>query len=492
MSMKSLVNMSIKNKLTLMIIVSTLLGVMLISSIFVYQRYVSFKTQMSNEFTAIAKIISDRSNAAVLFEDQLALAETLASLSLHEQVTLACIYNRDQILLANFTRDAMQFVCPTHPAEHGQSFSRAYFHVSEPIMVADEAQGQVYIRASTRQLDQEIHASLLSAATLSSLAVLGALVFARYVQRFISDPLIELQRIARKVTIEHDFSPRAQKKHDDEIGELVEAFNTMLETIAEQNVVIAEHTENLEKKVEERTAELEMANHELEAFSYSVSHDLKAPLRKIDGFSRALEEDYAQHLDEDGLNYLARLRSNSQKMSQLITSLLQLSRVTRKEIDKQRFSLSEAAHQILESLKESEPQREVTVKVSPGLIAEGDPKLVEILLDNLIGNAWKYSRNQASTYIEVGMIAGKHPPVYYVRDNGCGFDMSYADRLFKPFTRLHSTEQFEGTGIGLATTGRIVARHRGRIWAESQPEQGSTFFFTLEAETNASGVTLST
>ncbi len=487
--MLHIVNMSIKNKLTLVIMTSTLLGVVLISSIFVYQRYVSFKTQMSSEFTTIAKIISDRSNAAVIFEDQNSLSETLASLSLHDQVKLACIYNLDNMLLANYTRDSRKYVCPTQPGKNGQAFSRSHFHVGEPILVGGETHGKVYIRACTKQLDKEIRASIISSATLSTIVILGALLFARYVQRFISDPLIELQGIARKVTIEHDFSPRADKKHDDEIGELVDAFNTMLETIAQQNIVIAEHTENLEKKVEARTAELEMANRELEAFSYSVSHDLKAPLRKIDGFSRALEEDYAHRLDEDAQQYLARLRSNSQKMSQLITSLLHLSRVTRKEIDKKPFNLSELAENIMHSLAESEPQRATRFSVQPDLHAEGDHKLVEILLDNLIGNAWKYSRDQAETIIEVGCIKGGANPVYYVHDNGCGFDMEYVDRLFKPFSRLHSSDQFEGTGIGLATAGRIVNRHQGKIWAESEPGKGTTFYFTLSEEKNAEIVT---
>lgn len=477
--MRNVVNMSIKSKLTLVIMISTLLGVMLISSIFVYQRYASFKTQMSSEFTAIAKIISDRSNAALLFEDQPALAETLASLALHEQVRLACIYNNEDTLLANYARDAKNHTCPAEPKSFGRLLTDKHFYVNEPITVGNEQYGQVYIRASTSRLEKEIRASLISAATLSSIAILGALLFARYVQRFISDPLIELQRIARKVTIEHDFTPRAQKKHEDEIGELVEAFNTMLETIAQQNLVIIEHTENLEKKVEARTAELEMANRELEAFSYSVSHDLKAPLRKIDGFSRALEEDYAHRLDEDALDYLSRLRSNSRKMSQLITSLMQLSRVTRMEIEPQTFNVSELAKQIATSLQESEPERTIHWQINPDMPAKGDPKLIEILLDNLIGNAWKYSRNQTSAHIEIGTIESPQGPTYYIRDNGCGFDMDYAERLFKPFSRLHSTDQFEGTGIGLATSKRIVERHHGRIWAESSEHGGSTFFFTL-------------
>ncbi len=477
--MRRLVDMPIKNKLSLVIMISTLLGVLLISSIFVYQRYASFKTQLSSEFTAIAKIISDRSNAAVLFEDQPALAETLASLALHDQVRLACIYNNDNALLANYARDAKKHSCPAEPETFGRLLTGSHFYVSEPITVGSEKYGQVYIRASTSRLQKEIRASLLSAAMLSSIAILGALLFARYVQRFISDPLIELQRIARKVTIEHDFTPRAHKKHEDEIGELVDAFNTMLETIAQQNLVIVEHTENLEKKVEARTAELEMANRELEAFSYSVSHDLKAPLRKIDGFSRALEEDYAHRLDEDALNYLSRLRSNSQKMSQLITSLMQLSRVTRMDVEPQDFDLSALAEHIVASLQESEPERAASITVHSEMHAKGDPKLIEILLDNLIGNAWKYSRNQTHTYIEVGQIESDQGTTFFVRDNGCGFDMEYAERLFKPFSRLHSTEQFEGTGIGLATTKRIIERHHGSIRAESQVEGGSTFYFSL-------------
>ncbi len=477
--MKSFNSLPIRNKLTLLIMTSTLLGVLLISSIFVFQRYQSFKQQMTNEFTAIAKIISDRSNAAVLFEDAITLSETLASLSLHEQVSLACIYNNYNALLASYTRNSNAYNCPAQPRIDSHQFSRNYFHVSEPILSNFESSGLVYIQASTQQLDEEIKASLGSALTFSSLVIFGALLFARYVQRFISDPLIELQTIARKVTVERDFTPRAIRTNDDEIGELVDAFNTMLKTISNQNEVIAEHTDNLERKVEERTSELAIANRELEAFSYSVSHDLKAPLRKIDGFSRALEEDYAENLDELGLSYLSRLRANSQKMSQLITSLLQLSRVTRKELETEPFDLSELALNCLSVLREQDPLRKVDIAIQPGIQANGDQKLVEILLDNLLANAWKYSKNKDLTKIEIGVIRTSETEAFFVKDNGCGFNMEYADQLFKPFSRLHSPDEFEGTGIGLATTFRIIERHRGSIWAESEPGQGSTFYFTL-------------
>lgn len=477
--MSSFGNLPIKHKLTTLIMASTLLAVLLLSILFVYQSYVSSKLQMSEEFTTISQIISDRSNAAVLFEDSATLNEILASLELHKFVELACIFNDTNELLASYTRIPNQFDCATDALRQQYGYVNNAFHSSALVLIDNEAKGRVYIRASTQRLDDDIAASITSALTLASIVILAALLFARYIQRFISDPLIQLQGIARKVTVDHDFSPRANKKNDDELGELVDAFNTMLETIAEQNQVIREHTDNLEKKVDERTAELALANRELETFSYSVSHDLKAPLNRIEGFSLALIEDYGDQLDKDAKSYIDRIRSNSREMRCLINSLLQLSKVARKEINKQDLNLSDLANHITNILLESDPDRKASISIRPGIHATGDQKLIEILLDNLIGNAWKYSRNNENTRIEIGVTHHPGSKTYFIRDNGSGFDMEYAGQLFKPFSRLHSPEQFEGTGIGLATVARIVERHHGKIWAESAPDQGAIFYFTL-------------
>jgi light-regulated signal transduction histidine kinase (bacteriophytochrome) len=253
----------------------------------------------------------------------------------------------------------------------------------------------------------------------------------------------------------------------------------MIKTIAKQNKIILAHTENLEQEVNERTKELALANKELEAFSYSVSHDLKAPLRTIEGFSLALEEDYGHQLDETALHYLSRVRAGSEKMSQLISNLLQLSRVTRLELNKQAIDLSSLADKILNDLQDDDSHRDVQIDIHKGLHATGDPVLIEILLDNLISNAWKYSQKVPTAIIEIGSHSHLGNIVFYIKDNGAGFNMKYASQLFKPFNRLHSAEEFDGTGIGLATVSRIIERHHGKIWVNSEQGKGTTFYFTL-------------
>jgi PAS domain S-box-containing protein len=238
--------------------------------------------------------------------------------------------------------------------------------------------------------------------------------------------------------------------------------------------------EGLEQRVAERTRQLQVVNLELESFAYSVSHDLRAPLRSIDGFSQVLLDDYTNKLDDEGKDYLQRVRSASQRMAALIDDLLNLSRVTRGEMRYETVDLSALAQTITMELQQSQPERDVEFTIAPGLVAKGDGQLLRVVLENLLYNAWKFARMRAPARIEFGYAETNGQPAYFVRDNGVGFDMAYADKLFGAFQRMHSVEEFEGTGIGLATVQRIINRHGGNIWAESAVGQGATFYFTLK------------
>ncbi len=238
------------------------------------------------------------------------------------------------------------------------------------------------------------------------------------------------------------------------------------------------YREHLEELVAERTTELARINRELEAFSYSVSHDLRAPLRSIDGFSFALLEDYTDVLDDEGKQHLQRVRAASQRMAELIDDLLQLSRVTRSDFEPRPVSLSELAAESVDRLQLNDPARDIEVEIEPSVRVNGDRRLLGVLLDNLIGNAWKYTGMTDHARIHFGVRDIDGERVYFVEDTGAGFDMRYADKLFGAFQRLHGSE-FEGTGIGLATAQRIVQRHGGRIWAEAEPDRGAIFMFTL-------------
>lgn len=271
-------------------------------------------------------------------------------------------------------------------------------------------------------------------------------------------------------------------------------------TITDQQIVEAEKSDPLLAEVltgllflhedlalrghqrDQAVAATEAANRELEAFSYSVAHDLRAPLRTIDGFSQALLEDHADKLDPQGQMYLRRVRASAQLMAQLIDDLLALSRVTRAELDRRPVDLSALARSIVARLAGDEPERKVEFHIAEGLQASGDARLLGVVLENLFGNAWKFTSRRPVARIEFGVRHQDGQPVYFVRDNGAGFDMTYADKLFGVFQRLHTAAQFEGTGIGLATVQRVVRRHGGRVWAEGALDRGATFYFMLPEE----------
>ncbi|PSB20466.1 histidine kinase [filamentous cyanobacterium CCP2] len=266
------------------------------------------------------------------------------------------------------------------------------------------------------------------------------------------------------------------------------------ELMAELRAEVAERqqaeqrAQELNQGLRQAIVELKAVNRELEAFSYSVSHDLRAPLRSIDGFSQALLEDCLDQLDTTGQDYLRRIRSASQRMGQLIDDLLTLSRVTRSDMRREAVDLSQLASRICTQLQHAQPDRQVEFVIQTGLVTQGDVRLLQVVLENLLNNAWKFTSRQMQGKIEFGAIQANAAapengiPIYFVRDDGVGFDMAYVDKLFKPFQRLHRMHEFPGNGIGLATVQRVVHRHGGRVWAEGTSEQGATFYFTLAEE----------
>jgi light-regulated signal transduction histidine kinase (bacteriophytochrome) len=290
---------------------------------------------------------------------------------------------------------------------------------------------------------------------------------------------LELDR--RRMEIE-ERSRRLEEVVDERTGELRRVNERLVREIADRKNAeqeVRDLNEHLEELVRQRTAQLETVNTELEAFAYSVSHDLRAPLRAVEGFSQALLEDYADVLDDQGRDYLGRVSTEARRMAALIHDLLVLSRVTRATMSWEHVDLGATALRVVDGLRAGGEERSVDVRVEDGLEARGDPRLLGQAMENLVGNAWKFTSRTEGARIEVGSETRGGEHVYFVRDNGAGFDMEYAGKLFTPFQRLHAMHEFSGTGVGLSIVQRIVRRHGGRVWAEGVEGEGATFFFTL-------------
>lgn len=257
-----------------------------------------------------------------------------------------------------------------------------------------------------------------------------------------------------------------------------------LTTKVDTDLELKIYKNHLEKLVEARTENIKEANTQLEAFNYSASHDLREPLRSIEGFSAILLEDYENILDENGKKYLHKINESVQQMRSLINNLFKLSQVTHNKLSCQKIDLGSIANNVLSRLHNKTPERELKIDISPCLQVFADSALLNIALENLIENAWKYSATQEKTFIKVDSYIDNGETVFFVKDNGVGFNMEIADELFTPFKRLHSNKEFSGTGVGLATVQRIILQHNGKIWAEAEPNNGATFYFTLSVPKN--------
>lgn len=301
-------------------------------------------------------------------------------------------------------------------------------------------------------------------------------------QSYIGTPLFNTNGEPLGLIVLIDSRPLRSPDHMKAIMEIIAVRTAAEIERSKADELLRQQHSRLEEMVERRTAELQAAMKELDAFSYSVSHDLRAPLRSIDGFSQALAEDYINILDDQGQNYLDRIRSNVQRMAILIDDLLKLSRITRKDISCKPVNLSQLVFESVNKQREQDSLREIQIEIAKNVFANGDPDLLAIAIDNLISNAWKYTGKTKNPVIEFGVEHNSKIPIYYIKDNGIGFNTQYAKKLFKAFERLHTPSEFEGTGIGLAIVDRIIRRHDGEIWADAQPNHGAVFYFSLPNE----------
>jgi signal transduction histidine kinase len=475
----------IKHKLTLLGVLASSSALLLACTAFFAYDLWTFRDAMVQRLSTQAKIVGYNSSAALLFKDPKTAAQILTALTAEPDIVLAAVYTREGAIFAGYDRNS-EIVTEAGSLPKllgmqtdGYRFGWDYLELFQTIVFEGKPIGTVAIRASLTIVKVRLLKYLGIATVVLLVSVLGSAFVSVKFQQRISKPILGLVEKTRSISQDRNDSVAENIKCRDEVGLLVETFNQMLARIQKQTTELQRAHDELEERVVDRTARLEAANKELEAFSYSVSHDLRAPLRGIDGFSQALLEDYSDRLDAEGKDYLQRVRAASQRMAQLIDDILNLSRLTRGEMRRETVDLSALARLTAIELQKSEPNRKIDFVISEGIQVNGDPRLLQIALENLLGNAWKFTGKRPRATIEVGQRRDNGKPVYFVRDDGAGFDMTYAGKMFGAFQRFHAGTDFKGTGIGLATVQRIVHRHGGHIWAEGKVGQGATFYFTL-------------
>lgn len=445
---------------------------------------ISFQQSLIRTVAAEARIVGSNSVSAILFNDKEAAQNTLAALSSSPDILGAAIVTNDGKVFAEYqARQAgpWQFR-PLPPGRHQMDWvSGTQVLLARSIRFQGTTEGTVYISARLQELGQRARQYLVIAAIILLVCLaLGMLVTGMF-RRRVAEPIVALAEMSRAVSSDRDYSRRAPPSLDhDEISVLIQSFNEMLAQIEQRDVALRHAHDALEERVQERTTELKAANRELEAFSYTVAHDLRGPLDAINGIGFVLQKDYATCMDAEGQEMLDNLRRSSTKMAGLIDDLLHLSRAATTNLERSTVDLSAMAASIAEELKSAEPDRNVYFKIAPGAIVLADAALIRVALENIMRNAWKYTSKMLSARIEFGYKRAGSQIFCFVRDNGAGFNPEFADRLFKPFQRLHTQGEFAGTGVGLATVQRIITRHGGRVWAEGAVDQGATFYFALD------------
>ncbi len=464
---------------------------MLVSGVALLLAYVSFlvydlyslRQELISSMATEANIMGANSVTALLFDDKQAAENTLSALRNAPQVRSALILRADGSEFARYLRTtSIQFELTNRlePGETQRYWTKGrYILLGSRILFQGGQVGTVYLVAETGDVARRAERFGLISAGMLIICFAIALLATSAVRHLVIDPLTGLAKTAQIVTRERDYSLRAKiPSSSDELSFLVQSFNEMLEQIQARDRALEATRSDLERRVEERTAELSATNKELEAFSYSVAHDLRGPLQHINNIGFLLQHS-SEGLNDQGRMLVNRLLEGASRMSGLIDDLLNLSRASSHPLHRTLIDLSHVAGTVAARLQADSKGRDVHFVIAKGARIFADDGLMQVVLDNLLGNAWKYTSKLESAEIEFGYNEEESGTVYFVRDNGAGFNPRYADRLFRPFQRLHSQSEFTGTGVGLATAYRIITRHGGKIWAKGNVDQGATFFFTV-------------
>jgi signal transduction histidine kinase len=485
---------SVRRKLLLGVLAATGSALLITGAAVAYFDLRSFRETSLADLTAMGDILALASTPALEFDDPQTAAEYLDLLRAKPSITAAALYAPNGAVFAKYSAGEGTADLPELPGHDGHEIADGEIALFKRIVADHAIVGTVYVRARYDVAGRIArYLGILAAVLLLSLG--AAALLAHRLHRGITVPIRGVIDVARNVLEKRDYSARAPKGGDDELGVLVDAFNNMLDEVGERAAVLERAKEDLrtlnaelEQRVAARTTQLEAANKELEGFSYSVSHDLRAPLRAIGGCAELLRDDHAAQLDAEGRRKLNVIRDEAARMGLLIDDLLAFSRLGRKSLQPADLDMTALVRQVFERLRGEPGGERVELKLGRLPHASADRALLEQVWINLLSNAVKFSSKKDAPVVEVGAITAEREHVYYVRDNGAGFDPRYASKLFGVFQRLHDAADFPGTGVGLALVQRIVVRHGGRVWADSTPGEGATFHFTLPKESAHAGV----
>jgi len=492
----------IGRKLVLITMLATCGALLLASWALLLADQARLRRDAADDLTTLAEIIARNSTSALSLSDPRTANETLAALAARPSIVAAAIYGQDGGLFAAYRRDENRPL-PARPGAEGEVSSGGFLAVFRPVDLEGRRIGTVYLESDLREVVTRLRLQTAILAAVFVLSALAALLFASGLQRVVSRPISGLAATARAVSLRQDYSLRAVRQSADEMGQLVDAFNQMLDQIQERDSALLRAKEELEGRVEERTAalrqelaqrqhaegelalrntELQRSNQDLDDFAYIASHDLKEPLRGIHNFASFLLEDYGQRLDVEGRSKLETLTRLSRRMEVLIDSLLHFSRLGRVDLAIAEVDLNTVVEEAVDSLGITLRQQDVEIRIPQPLpVVRCDPVRVRELFLNLISNAMKYN-DKPRKWIEIGTADGG-APAFYVRDNGIGIQAKHFDAIFRIFKRLHGRDQFGGgAGAGLTIVKKIVERHDGRIWVDSTYGEGTTISFTLQKE----------
>lgn len=601
-------NLPIRKKLLRVILLTSGVVLLVTCTVLFGYEFFTFRRSTVRQLSTLGEILASNSTAALAFDDAASADEILSSLKAEKHVVAAGLYDADGKIFSAYPANLSPDKLPSSPTLAGYHYKGGFLEGFQPVMLHDKVIGMLYLKSDMKEMYERFTLYGGIAGLVIVISFITAFLISRRLQKSITQPVLELAEVAHAISSRNDYSVRATKHGDDEVGSLTDAFNHMLTQIDRQNIALLESTSRmeavlnsalsavividaagqiidwnsraekifgwkreevlgrmvsetiipqqdrdeyilwmkqyletgsrsginrlmestalrydgtefpvelsisplksgntiafcwfltditerkkseeeiksfslqLEQKVRERTAELEIVNKELESFSYSVSHDLRAPLRSIHGYMNIFAEDYTHQLDDEAQRLMSIIMANAKKMGILIDDLLEFSRLGRKELSKSVRSMKEMAEGVFQELTRAQPERVVQFTITDLPPANVDHSTFRQVWMNLISNSLKYSLKAEHTIINIGFEEKEDSIVYFVKDHGAGFDMLYYDKLFGVFQRLHSHNEFEGTGVGLAIVHRIITKHGGRVWAEGEVNKGACFYFSL-------------